>query len=94
MQGLGLSFEESVVTMSQFEQSGIDGSKALSYLTKAQAKASREYKSVTQVLSEFNDVAKSSTDENEKLNYAAELFGDRGGGDSAHQPAGTHEAPN
>ena len=79
LQDLGLSFEESVVTMSQFEQAGVDGSKALSYLTKAQAKASREHKSVTQVLSEFNDVAKSSADQDEKLNYAAELFGDRGG---------------
>lgn len=94
LQGLGLSFEESVVTMSQFEQAGVDGSKALSYLTKAQANASREHKSVTQVLSEFNDVAKSSADQDEKLNYAAELFGDRGGVDCAHQPAGTHEAPN
>ena len=94
LQDLGLSFEESVVTMSQFEQAGVDGSKALSYLTKAQAKASREHKSITQVLSEFNDVAKSSTDQNEKLNYAAELFGDRGGGDCANQPAGTHEATN
>ena len=79
LQDLGLSFEESVVTMSQFEQAGFDGSKALSYLTKAQVKASREHKSVTQVLSEFNDVAKSSADQDEKLNYAAELFGDRGG---------------
>ena len=94
LQVLGLSFEESVVTMSQFEQAGVDGAKALSYLTKAQAKASREHKSITQVLSEFNDVAKSSTDQNEKLNYAAELFGDRGGGECANQPAGTHEAPN
>lgn len=79
LQDLGLSFEESVVTMSQFEQAGVDGSKALSYLTKAQAKASREHKSITQVLSEFNDVAKSSADQEEKLNYAAELFGDKGG---------------
>lgn len=79
LQDLGLSFEESVVTMSQFEQAGVDGSKALSYLTKAQAKASREHKSVTQVLSEFNDVANSSASETDKINYAAELFGDRGG---------------
>lgn len=94
LQDLGLSFEESVVTMSQFEQAGVDGSKALSYLTMAQAKASKEHKSITQVLSAFNDVAKSSTDENEKLNYVAELFGDRGGGDCANQPAGANEAPN
>lgn len=35
LQSLGLSFEESVVLMAQFEQSGLDSGKALNYMTKA-----------------------------------------------------------
>ena len=79
LQGMGLSFEESVVAMSQFEQSGIDGSKALSYLTKAQSSAAKDGKSLSQALSEFSQVANSSASDTDKLNAASELFGAKGG---------------
>ena len=79
LQGLGLSFEESVVAMSQFEQSGINGSKALTYLTKAQSVAAKDGKSLQEALSEFSQVANSSASDTEKLNAATELFGTKGG---------------
>lgn len=79
LQDLGLSFEESVVTMSQFQQSGIDGSKALSYLTKAQSTAAKKGKTLTEALSEFSQIANSSASETEKINAASELFGSKGG---------------
>lgn len=79
LQGLGLSFEESVVAMSQFEQSGINGSKALSYLTKAQSVAAEDGKSLNEALDEFNQVANSSASDTDKLNEATKLFGTKGG---------------
>ena len=79
LQDLGLSFEESVVTMSQFQQSGIDGSKALSYLTKAQSTAAKKGKTLTEALSDFSQIANSSASETEKINAASELFGSKGG---------------
>lgn len=79
LQGLGLSFEESVVTMSQFEQAGVDGSKALSYLTKAQSKAASQGKTLTEALSDFSQIANSSASETDKINAASELFGSKGG---------------
>lgn len=79
LQGLGLSFEESAVMMSRFEQSGIDGSKALTYLTKAQSVAAKDGKTLNEALAEFNEVANSSASETEKINKASELFGTKGG---------------
>lgn len=79
LKNMGLSFEESVTLMGQFEQSGIDSTKSLSYLTKAQATAAKENKSLTEVLSEFTQTANSSASETEKLNRASELFGTKGG---------------
>ena len=78
LRSLGLSFNESVVAMSQFEQSGINGSQALSYLTKAEIVASDKHKTLNQVLDEFNKVVNTSTDEQKKLNMATELFGSKG----------------
>lgn len=79
LQSLGLGFGESVVAMSQFEQSGINGSKALTYLTKAQSVAAKDGKSLQEALSEFSQVANSSASDTEKLNAATELFGTKGG---------------
>ena len=76
---MGLSFEESVSLMGQFEQSGIDGSKALSYLTKAQATAAKEGKTLKDALVDFSSVANSGASDTEKLNKASELVGTKGG---------------
>lgn len=76
---MGLSFEESVSLMGQFEQSGIDGSKALSYLTKAQATAAKEGKTLKDALIDFSSVANSGASDTEKLNKASEFFGTKGG---------------
>lgn len=79
LQDMGLSFEESVVLMSQFEQSGVDSSKALGYLTKAQAQAAKDGKNITEVLAEFGKTAGESEDDVKAVAAAAELFGSKGG---------------
>lgn len=79
LQNLGLKFNESVVLMGKFEKSGIDSSKALSFMTKAQAVAAKDGKSLTTVLSEFSQKAKTSTDQTKLLNESNKLFGTKGG---------------
>ncbi|MFM1524499.1 MULTISPECIES: phage tail tape measure protein [Helcococcus] len=76
---LGLSFEESVVLLSRFEQGGLDSSKMLGFMTKAQAVAAKDGKSLTTVLEEFSNKAKTSTDKTKLLEEANRLFGTKGG---------------
>ena len=79
LSNLGLSFQESVVMMSQFEQSGLDSSKMLNYMTKAQGVAAKDGKTLTEVLADFSEKAKSSTDKTKLLEEANRLFGTKGG---------------
>ena len=79
LQGMNLSFEESVALIGEFEQNGINGSKALGYLTKAQSASAKDGKSLNQSLSEFTKLAQSGASDTEKLNEASKLFGSKGG---------------
>lgn len=79
LQGMNLSFEESVALIGEFEQNGIQGSKALGYLTRAQSTAAKDGKSLNDVLDDFTKFSKSSASETEKLNKASSLFGTKGG---------------
>lgn len=79
LQSMNLSFEESVALVSQLEQGGYDSSKAIGYLTKAQAVGAKDGKSLNQTLKEFTSFANSSASETDKLNKASELFGAKGG---------------
>lgn len=79
LQSLGLSFDESAVMLSKFEQSGVQSTRALSYMTKAQDTAAKKGKTLQEALSEFQTVATSSATETEKLEAASALFGAKGG---------------
>lgn len=79
LQALGLSFEDSVGMMSRFEQSGINSTKVISYLTKAQAKAAKEGVSLKDALASFSKEASSSEEDTKALSAAADLFGTKGG---------------
>lgn len=76
---LGLSFEESIVLLSEFEKSGFESSKMLSYMTKAQAVAAKDGKGLSDVLGDFSQKAKTSTDQTKLLEEANTLFGTKGG---------------
>lgn len=78
LQDMGLSFEESATLLSQLEQSGVSGSRALSYLTQAQSVATDKEKTLNEALSEFNQVANSSASDADKLTAAYDLFGTKG----------------
>lgn len=79
LKDLGLSAEESAMLVGQMQQSGIDASKGLNYLTKAAVTAAKDGKSLNEALSEFEELAKSNESETKKLEAAAELFGSKGG---------------
>lgn len=76
---LGLSFDESVTLMGQFEQSGVDSGAALSSLSKATAIYAKDNKTLSQGLGELQSKIKNASSETEAINAAAEIFGTKGG---------------
>lgn len=78
LQELGLSFSDSVKLLGAFEQAGVDGSAALSSLSKAAVNYAKDGKSLTDGLAETQDKILNATDQTEALNAAAEVFGTKG----------------
>lgn len=72
---LGLSFEEGVALLGQFETSGVDASGALSGLTKAAGTYAKEGKTLKEGLIETIDKIKNTTSETEAMGLAMEIFG-------------------
>lgn len=78
LQELGLSFSGSVKLLGAFEQAGVDGSAALSSLSKAAVNYAKDGKSLNDGLAETQDKILNATDQTEALNAAAEVFGTKG----------------
>lgn len=76
---LGLSFDEGVTLMGQFEQAGVDSGAALSSLSKATVAYSKDGKTLSQGLGELQDKIMNAGSETEAINAAAEIFGTKGG---------------
>ncbi len=74
---LGLSFEEGVALLGQFETSGVDASSALSGLTKAAGSYAKQGKTLKEGLVETIDKIKNTTSETEAMGLAMEIFGDK-----------------
>ena len=72
---LGLSFEEGVALLGQFETSGVDASSALSGLTKAAGSYAKKGKTLKEGLIETIDKIKNTTSETEAMGLAMEIFG-------------------
>lgn len=72
---LGLSFEEGVALLGQFETSGVDASSALSGLTKAAGSYAKKGKTLKEGLVETIDKIKNTTSETEAMGLAMEIFG-------------------
>ncbi|MBC2578351.1 hypothetical protein HLB30_07460 [Peptostreptococcus russellii] len=79
LQGMGLNFSQAVALMGQFEQSGVDSTKAMSYLTKAQANWAKEGKSMQDGLSELTNKIKGAKNEQEAIALSTEVFGTKAG---------------
>ncbi|MCZ8466393.1 phage tail tape measure protein [Streptococcus uberis] len=75
IKALGLSFDEGVTLMGNFEKSGVDSSAALSSLSKAAVNYAKDGKTLQQGLSETVSAIKNSSSETEALTLASEIFG-------------------
>lgn len=74
---LGLSFDEGVALLGQFETSGIDASAALSGMTKAAGSYAKEGKTLKQGLTETIEKIKNTSNETEAMGLAMEIFGSK-----------------
>ena len=78
LKALGLDFAQATEIMGSFEQKGIDSSKALSYMSKAQVTFAKEGKTLEEGLAELTEKLKNSTSETDKLTLVSEYFGTKG----------------
>lgn len=79
LKAMGLDFKQSASLMATFEQKGVDSTKALGFLSRAQTNWAKDGKSLQQGLKELTEKLKTATTEEEKIAIAAEQFGIRGG---------------
>lgn len=75
IKALGLSFDEGVALMGQFEKSGVDSSAALSSLSKAAVNYAAKGKTLSEGLKETVEQIRNSTSETEALTLASSIFG-------------------
>ncbi|MBF0710460.1 MULTISPECIES: phage tail tape measure protein [unclassified Gemella] len=75
---LGLNFAQGAELLGRLEQKGYDGSKALTYLAKAQINWAKDNMSLTDGLKNLEDRINSAATSEEKLTIAAEVFGTKG----------------
>lgn len=78
IKALGLSFDEGATLIGKFEKSGIDSTKALSYLGKATVEFAKEGKSLQSGLSGLSDELGRTQDSTQKLTILAKYFGTKG----------------
>lgn len=75
---MGLSIDESVNLLAQFEKNGVNADTALAGLKKAQQNATAEGKTLSQSLTETIEAIAGASSETEALQIATELFGKKG----------------
>ena len=81
---MGLTLEESISLMAQFEKNGVNDSTALMAMKTAVKNAAREGKSLSEALSENVNDIKNASSETEALQKATALFGSRGAAEMAN----------
>lgn len=79
LKALNLDFAQAVAVMGSFEQAGVDSSKALSYLSRAQVGFAKEGKTLEQGLAEIVKKMRGASSETEALTIAAEVIIDHRG---------------
>lgn len=77
IKALGLSFDEGVTLMGQFEKAGVDSSAVLSSLSKAAVTYAQEGLTLQEGLAGTIEQIKTSTSETEALSLASEIFGSK-----------------
>lgn len=78
LKALGLGFAESATLMGQFEQSGVDSNKALSYLSRSTVQFAKDGLTLEEGLSGLIEEINNTESETDKLSLASEYFGTKG----------------
>jgi len=78
LRDLGIPLEESVTLIAQMEQHGVDATRTVGYLARAQSTLAKEGKTLNEGLSDFQEFVRSGASETDKMTEAAELFGTKG----------------
>lgn len=78
IKALGLTFEDGVEMIGKFEQSGVESTKALSYMSKASVVFAKDGKTLTDGLSELQTNMQNASSDTEALTMASEIFGTKG----------------
>ncbi len=81
---MGLSLEESISLMAQFEKNGVNDSTALAALKTSVKNATKEGKSLSEALQVSVSDIKNATTDTEALQKATELFGTKGAAEMAN----------
>lgn len=81
---MGLSLEESITLMAQFERNGVNDSTALTAMKTAVKNAAKEGQPLSDVLRENVNDIKNASNETEALQKATELFGTKGAAEMAN----------
>ena len=77
LQSLGLDFNSSAMLMGEFTQSGVDAETAVKNLNSANVKFAKDGKTMSQGLSELQDVINSNASEQEKLAAVSAVVGSK-----------------
>lgn len=78
IKALGLSFEEGVQLMGNFEKAGVDSSQALASLSKASVEYAKDGKTLSEGLNETQEAILGAANETDALTIATEVFGTKG----------------
>lgn len=78
IKALGLTFEDGVEMIGKFEQSGVESTKALSYMSKASVVFAKDGKTLSDGLSELQTNMQNASSDTEALTMASEVFGTKG----------------
>lgn len=76
---MGLGLNESALLMAKFEQSGLDSTKAIGALTKAQVTFAKDGKTLKEGMAEFFKSVEQGGDSVDVINQASEIFGSKNG---------------
>lgn len=79
LKAMGLDMNQSAMMMAKFQQAGLDSTKVLSSMTKAQVQFAKDGKTLQQGMEEFFQAVEQGGDSVDVINQASEIFGSKNG---------------
>lgn len=79
LKAMGLDLNSSAMMMAKFQQAGLDSTKVLSSMTKAQVTFAKDGKTLQQGMEEFFAAVEQGGDSVDVINQASEIFGSKNG---------------